>query len=66
MSINEGTIDRAVRILVGVALVSLVFLWPKTAWGYLGVVPLLTGFVGFCPAYRLLGLSTNKETHKHA
>jgi len=66
MSINEGTIDRAVRILVGIALVSLVFLWPKTAWGYLGVVPLLTGLVGFCPVYRLFGLSTNDNTRKHA
>ena len=66
MSINEGTVDRAVRILVGIALVSLVFLGPKTAWGYLGVVPLLTGLVGFCPAYRLFSLSTNEKTRKHA
>ena len=66
MSINEGTVDRAVRILVGVVLLSLVFLGPKTAWGYLGVVPLLTGLVGVCPAYRLFGLSTKEETRTHA
>ncbi|MFZ5476644.1 MAG: YgaP family membrane protein [Myxococcota bacterium] len=58
MPLNEGTLDRALRVLVGVALLSLVFAGPKTLWGLVGVVPLLTGLVGSCPAYTLLGIST--------
>lgn len=58
MSVNESTIDRLLRILVGVVLISLVFVGPKTAWGLLGFVPLLTGLVGRCPIYTALGIST--------
>lgn len=58
MSVNEGTIDRAVRVIVGLALISLVFVGPQTAWGWIGVVPLLTGIAGWCPAYTLLGVNT--------
>lgn len=56
--INEGTLDRGIRVLVGLAILSLAFVGPKTPLGYLGAVPLLTGLIGFCPAYRLFGLST--------
>ena len=55
---NLGGIDRAIRILAGAALLALVFIGPQTPWGYLGLVPLLTGVIGFCPAYCPLGLST--------
>lgn len=55
---NEGTIDRALRIIAGLVLIALVFIGPQTPWGWIGVVPLLTGLVGFCPAYRLLGINT--------
>lgn len=55
---NVGTIDRAVRLALGVALLSLVFTGPQTAWGYLGVIPLLTGVFGTCPLYSILGFST--------
>ncbi|MFM2218320.1 MAG: hypothetical protein RL240_2638 [Planctomycetota bacterium] len=55
---NLGSIDRAIRILAGVALLALVFVGPQTPWGYLGLVPLLTGAIGLCPAYCPLGLST--------
>jgi hypothetical protein len=58
MSRNEGTIDRVVRIILGLALLSLVFIGPHTWLGLIGVVPLLTGLVGFCPLYRLVGLRT--------
>ena len=58
MSMNEGAIDRAIRIIVGLALISLVFVGPQTAWGWVGAVPLLTGIVGWCPAYTLLGVNT--------
>ena len=55
---NEGTVDRALRVLVGLAVVSLVFVGPQTAWGWVGLVPLVTGFVGFCPLYSILGVNT--------
>jgi hypothetical protein len=57
---NEGMIDRAVRVVLGLALISLVFVGPQTWLGWFGAVPLLTGLVGFCPLYRVLGLRTNK------
>ena len=58
---NEGTADRAVRIIVGVALLAMFFLYPGASWRYwtlLGIVPLLTGLVGTCPLYSILGMST--------
>ena len=55
---NVGTADRAVRILAGLALVAMVFVGPKTPWGWIGLVPLLTGLFSTCPLYTLLGLST--------
>lgn len=55
---NEGTLDRALRVIVGLALIAMVFVGPQIAWGWIGVVPLLTGLVGFCPLYRLVGLNT--------
>jgi hypothetical protein len=55
---NEGTIDRAVRIIAGLAILSLAFVGPQSPLGYLGLVPLATGLLGFCPAYKIFGLST--------
>jgi hypothetical protein len=55
---NEGTIDRTLRVIAGAALVSLVFVGPETPWGWIGLVPLVTGLVGNCPVYSLLGIST--------
>jgi hypothetical protein len=55
---NEGNLDRSLRIALGLILLALVFVGPKTYWGLLGLVPLATGFVGFCPLYRLFGLNT--------
>lgn len=55
---NVGGIDRALRIIVGLGLIALVFVGPRTAWGWLGLVPLLTGLVRFCPLYLPLGLSS--------
>jgi hypothetical protein len=55
---NEGTVDRALRVIVGAAVISLVFVGPQTAWGWVGLVPLVTGLVGNCPIYSLLGIST--------
>ena len=58
MQANVGTIDRALRIIVGLVLIALVFVGPQTSWGWLGLIPLATGIVPFCPLYRLLGICT--------
>jgi fatty acid desaturase len=62
MTPNVGGFDRIARIVVGLALIAFAVLAPATiSWkwvGYIGVVPLLTALVGFCPAYTLLGLNT--------
>ncbi|MGF1639950.1 MAG: DUF2892 domain-containing protein [Rhodospirillales bacterium] len=55
---NEGTVDRVLRIVVGAILIALVFVGSQTPWGWIGLIPLVTGFVGWCPAYRLLGIRT--------
>ena len=60
MPINEGTLDRVLRVVVGLAIISLVFVGPQTPWAWLGLVPLLTGIAGFCPAYALFGIRTCK------
>lgn len=58
MAINEGALDRIIRVIVGLAIISLVFIGPKTPWAWFGLVPLLTGLIGFCPAYALFGIRT--------
>ena len=58
MTLNEGSLDRVIRVALGIVLLSLVFFGPKTGWGLLGLIPLLTGVVGFCPLYRLIGVRT--------
>ncbi|MCB1535976.1 MAG: DUF2892 domain-containing protein [Rhodoblastus sp.] len=58
MSFNVGGIDRILRVIVGLVLISLVFVGPKSMWGWIGVIPLFTGLFRFCPAYTLLGMNT--------
>lgn len=55
---NEGTIDRILRVIAGLVLIALAFVGPQTPLGWIGMVPLVTGIIGFCPAYRLFGLRT--------
>ena len=55
---NVGTIDRTLRVIVGIILIAMVFFGPQTSWGWIGLVPLITGIIGSCPAYRLFGLRT--------
>lgn len=55
---NEGTVDRVLRVVAGLVLISLVFVGPQTAWGWIGVVPLVTGAIGSCPVYSLFGINT--------
>jgi hypothetical protein len=58
LSKNVGSIDRILRIVVGLGLISLVFIGPQTPWGWIGVVPLLTAAISFCPLYTLIGIRT--------
>jgi hypothetical protein len=58
MKKNEGVVDRVIRIVLGLVLLSLVFVGPRTAWGFVGLVPLLTGLIGYCPLYPLAGVNT--------
>ena len=55
---NESALDRGLRAALGIGLLSLVFVGPETAWGWLGLIPLTTAALGSCPAYTILGLST--------
>jgi hypothetical protein len=64
MTANEGTLDRAVRVVIGLALLSLTVVGPRTLWGLVGLVPLATGLLGVCPVYSILGISTCKVTRK--
>jgi hypothetical protein len=58
MTCNVGTIDRIFRTILGLGLISLVFVGPQTPWGWLGLIPLATAVLGWCPPYALLGLNT--------
>lgn len=58
MKINVGGFDRIARIVAGLVLIGLAATGMVGAWGYIGVVPLLTGVFKFCPAYALFGMST--------
>ena len=53
---NVGTADRILRVAIGAALISLAFVGPRTPWGYVGLVPLVTAFAGTCPLYSLFGI----------
>ena len=63
MTVNVGNIDRILRVIIGLALIAYAIPlgFPNTGWnwvGWIGVVPLLTGIFGYCPAYALFGMST--------
>lgn len=55
---NVGTVDRVIRIIVGLGLTSLAFFGPENLWFLLGLIPVITGMIGYCPPYGLLGLNT--------
>ena len=55
---NIGRTDRIIRILVSLGLIALVFIGPKTSWGWIGLVPLLTALVGTCPLYSIFGIKS--------
>ena len=62
MKKNIGNLERTMRIVAGLAIISLAFWGPKSPWAYLGAIPLLTGLVGWCPPYAILGISTCKTS----
>ncbi len=55
---NVGSLDRILRVVLGAVLIALVFFGPKTPWGWIGIVPLVTGLFRTCPVYSLFGLNT--------
>lgn len=58
MKKNVGTADRTIRVVLGLGLLSLAFVGPQTAWGYIGLIPLLTAGMSYCPLYSLVGMNT--------
>jgi hypothetical protein len=58
MKTNEGTIDRALRVIAGLVLIGLAATGTVGVWGWIGIMPLLTGAIGICPAYSIFGIST--------
>lgn len=60
MKTNVGTIDRVARIALGLILISLAFIGPQTLWGWIGIIPLATALIGWCPAYSIFGIKTCK------
>lgn len=59
MKKNMSNADRLIRLVFGLGLILLAFVGPKTPWGFIGIIPIMTSAIGFCPLYRLLGISTN-------
>lgn len=58
MSPNVGKIDRIIRIVIGLAIISQVFVGLHTLWGWVGLIPLITGLIGWCGLYTVLGIRT--------
>ena len=58
MKRNIGNVERVIRVVGGIGILSLAFWGPQTPFAWIGLVPLVTGFVGWCPLYRLFGIST--------
>ena len=58
MKINEGVIDRSLRVIAGLVLIGLAATGTIGMWGYIGIIPLVTGAVGMCPIYSLLGINS--------
>lgn len=58
LNMNVGTADRTIRILIGLTLIGLTLAGTIGAWGWVGIVPIITGALGWCPAYLPFGIST--------
>lgn len=66
MKANVGSVDKILRIVVGLILIGLSLFKPEVVgyWGYIGIIPLLTGLFNYCPVYALLGLSTKDKSSR--
>ncbi|MFC1877012.1 DUF2892 domain-containing protein [Thermodesulfobacteriota bacterium] len=64
---NIGNIERIIRVAIGLTILSLTFVGPQSLWGLIGILPLATGLIGWCPPYAMLGISTckNRNVNKH-
>ncbi len=58
MTKNMGNADRVIRAVIGLVLLSLVFVGPQTPWGWIGIIPLVTAAIGVCPLYSIVGIRT--------
>lgn len=58
MKKNAGNLDRGARVVLGIGLLSITVIGPQTPWGYIGLVPLITGLIGYCPLYSILGFNS--------
>lgn len=65
MSKNLGNVDRVIRIIVGLVLLALTVVGPRTMWGWIGLVPIVTALFGYCPLYKVLGISTVERAAGH-
>ena len=61
MKRNIGNIERVIRVIVGAGILSLAFVGPQSLWALLGIVPILTGLIGWCPPYHLFGINTCRK-----
>jgi hypothetical protein len=61
MKSNSGGIDRVIRIVAGLALLACAIAFQGPVWAFIGIVPLATGLIGWCPAYTILGINTCKK-----
>ena len=59
---NVGSIDRVLRIVIGLVLIALVFVGPQTPWGWIGLILIGTAAVSWCPIYRLFNIGTARES----
>ncbi|WP_261841821.1 YgaP family membrane protein [Aliamphritea ceti] len=60
---NLGNLDRSLRLIAGLILISLVFIGPQTAWGWVGIIGVLTAAIGYCPLYSLFGFKSCPLKH---
>ena len=60
MTGNISKDDRIIRIVIGLGFLSMIFMGPETQWGWVGLIPLVTAAIGFCPLYKQLGFNTKK------
>jgi len=66
MKQNIGKAERIVRVVVGIGILSLAFVGPRASWAYLGILPILSGLIGYCPPYALFGIDTTRRARTGA